>query len=195
MGKIDAIDVAKEEGKIGSSLETLWQDGRNLVGLPQHNVAKQPDSGKDTAAKEANEAFVKAADQISLTEMKLGKFAEEHAASDVVKKFGERTEHDHALMNKELRQITTKQGIALTDTLDVKHQEMIDGLSKLKGSEFDQAYTKDMVAGHEAAIKQFELEAKNGQDAAVKTWAEKCLPMLREHLKLAEAAAKDVKGK
>jgi hypothetical protein len=29
----------------------------------------------------------------------------------------------------------------------------------------------------------------------VKAWAEKCLPTLREHLKLAQAAVKDVKGK
>ena len=113
----------------------------------------------------------------------------------MVKKFGERTAHDHSLMNKELREITTKKGIALAEKLDPKHQELIDELSKLKGAAFDQAYTKDMVAGHEAAIKQFEFEAKNGRDADVKAWAEKCLPILREHLKMAQAAVEDVKKK
>ena len=98
-------------------------------------------------------------------------------------------------MNKELRKITTKQGIALTEKLDPKHQELLDDLSKLKEAAFDQAYTKDMVAGHEKAIKLFENEAKTGRDADVKAWAEKCLPTLREHLKLAQAAVKDVKGK
>ena len=48
--------------------------------------------------------------------------------------------------------------------MDAKHQTLMDELSKLKGSEFDQAYTKDMVAGHEKAIEQFELEVKNGRD-------------------------------
>ena len=71
----------------------------------------------------------------------------------------------------------------------------MDELSKLKGAEFDQAYTKDMVAGHESAIKQFEIEIKNGRDADVKAWAEKCLPTLREHLKLAREAVKDTNGK
>ena len=52
-----------------------------------------------------------------------------------------------------------------------------------------------MVAGHEKAIQLFENEAKNGRDADVKAWAEKCLPTLREHLKLAQAAVKDVTGK
>ena len=44
--------------------------------------------------------------------MKLGKFAEEHAASNVVKKFGERVVRDHSLMNKELREITSKKGLS-----------------------------------------------------------------------------------
>ena len=37
--------------------------------------------------------------------------------------------------------------------------------------------------------------ANNGRDADVKAWAEKCLPILREHLKLAQAAVEDVKKK
>ena len=52
--------------------------------------------------------------------------------------------------------------------LDQKHQDLMDELSKLKGSEFDRAYTKDMVSGHEKAIEQFETEVKNGRDSDVK---------------------------
>ena len=37
------------------------------------------------------------------------------------------------LMNKELREITSKKGIALAEGLDQKHQELMDELSKLKG--------------------------------------------------------------
>jgi putative membrane protein len=159
-------------------------------------VAKQTDS-KDKADKETknDEAFVRAADQINLAEMRLGKVAEENAKSEVVKKFGTQSVGDDALMNKELHKITTKHGIALTEKLDAKHQELLDDLTKLKEVAFDKAYTKDMVSGHEKAIELFENEAKNGRDADVKAWADKCLPTLREHLKLAQAAVKDVNGK
>ena len=159
-------------------------------------IAKQADS-KDKTDKEAttNQTFIRAADQIDLAEVKLGKFAEEHAANDAVKKFGERMVRDHSLMNKELHEITSKKGIKLAEGLDQKHQELMDELSKLKGSEFDRAYTKDMASGHEKVIEQFEIEAKNGRDPDVKAWAEKWLPTLREHLTLARDAVKDVKGK
>ena len=150
---------------------------------------------KKDKAEIANQTFIRAADQIDLAEVKLGKFAEEHAANDAVKKFGERMVRDHSLMNKELHEITSKKGIKLEEGLDQKHQELMDELSKLKGSEFDRAYTKDMVSGHEKAIEQFEIEAKNGRDPDVKAWAEKWLPTLREHLTLAREAVKDVKGK
>ena len=160
-------------------------------------IAKLPE-GKDKAdkeAKSANETFVRAADQINLADMKLGKVAEENAKSDVVKKFGVQAVTDHSLMNKELRKIATKQGIALTEKLDPKHQELLDDLTKLKEVAFDKAYTKDMVADHEKAIELFENEVKTGRDTDVKAWAEKCLPTLREHLKSAQAAVNDVKGK
>ena len=160
-------------------------------------IAKLPDSKDktDKEAKSANEVFVRAADQINLADMKLGKVAEENAKSDVVKKFGAQAVTDHSHMNKELRKITTKQGIALTEKLDSKHQELLDDLTKLKEVAFDKAYTKDMVADHEKAIALFENEVKTGRDADVKAWAEKCLPTLREHLKSAHAAVNDVKGK
>jgi putative membrane protein len=153
-------------------------------------VAKQPDSKDKT-----DTAFIRAADQINLVDMKLGKVAQQHAASDAVKKYGERAVRDYALMNHELREITSKNGIKLSEKLDKKHQEFLSELAKLIGTEFDRAYTKDMVAGHEKAIEMFENEAKHGGDADVKAWAEKCLPTLREHLKLAQAAVKDVNGK
>jgi putative membrane protein len=189
--KIDAIDVTKAGEKTEAALEALWQDARKLFEQPQ---IKSNDKSA-TEAKTADQTFIQTADQIDLTDVKLGKVAQEHAASDAVKKYGERAVRDHSLMNKELKEITTKKGIVLTEKLDQKHQDLLDQLSKLKGSEFDRAYTKDMVPGHEKAIEQFEIEVKNGMDTEVKAWAEKWLPTLREHLKLAQLAIKDVNGK
>jgi putative membrane protein len=160
-------------------------------------AAKAPDTKdkNDKNSKSADAAFIRAADQINLAEMKLGKVAEENAKNDLVKKFGTQSMSDHAHMNMELRKITAKQGITLNEKLDSKHQEMLDELAKLKEVSFDKAYTKDMISGHEKAIELFENEAKTGRDPEVKMWAEKCLPILREHLKLAQAAVNDVKGK
>jgi putative membrane protein len=142
----------------------------------------------------ADQMFVKQADEIDRAEVKLGKLAQDDAAAPAIKSFGERMVADHSRMNKDLRDLTKQKGIALPEKLDEKHQALLDQLSKLKGTEFDRTYSKDMVSGHEKAIETIEAEAKNGQDADVKAWAEKWLPTLREHLRLAKDAVKDVQA-
>lgn len=182
----DLVLIVESEGKISKMKKKEKTD----------TTKKSNSTDKtDKEAKIANETFIRDADQIDLAEIKIGKIAEEHASSEAVKKFGERMVRDHTSMNKELRDITSKKKMDLTEALDQKHQELASELSKLTGAKFDMAYTKDMVAGHEKAIEQFENEAKNGQDSDVKAWAKKWLPTLQEHLKLAQEAVKDVKGK
>jgi putative membrane protein len=144
--------------------------------------------------KSADQAFVRTADEIGQMEVKLGKIAEQYAANDSVKKFGARMVEDHSRMSKELRDLAANKGINLPDGLDQKHQQMMDQLTKLRAAEFDRAYSKDMVSGHQQAIDEFEAEVKNGQDPDLKAWAEKSLPTLREHLRMAQQVAGSVKG-
>ncbi len=159
-------------------------------------TAKPPENKGNTAqgakVSKSDQAFVQAADQIDMAEVKTGKLAQTNAASDAVKKFAERMVTDHTKMNEELRAVASKKGITLAESLDPAHQELLDQLSSLKGAKFDQAYTKDIVAGHEQAIATLETEVKSGQDADVKAWAEKWLPTAREHLALAQEAANEV---
>jgi putative membrane protein len=69
----------------------------------------------------------------------------------------------------------------------------VDQLTKLRGADFDKTYTKDMVAGHEKAVKTFEDASKNAKDPEIKEWAGKQLKTLEEHLEQARATAKDIK--
>jgi predicted outer membrane protein len=53
-----------------------------------------------------------------------------------------------------------------------------------------------MVQAHKDAVTLFQNEAKNGKDGEARAWAEKTLPTLQEHLKMAtEIHAKLGKGK
>jgi putative membrane protein len=141
----------------------------------------------------ADQKFLQAANEIGMAEVRLGKMAQEHASSDAVKRFGERMVRDHTRMGEELQALAQKKGVTLTRELDQKHRELASQLSKMRGADFDQAYTKDMVSGHGKAIEKFETEAKNGQDPEVKAWAERWLPGLREHRELARMTAREVK--
>lgn len=180
----DEVLVVEAEGHLRS-----LQHHANTGGTTQ---VSQQSGNTGIKSGQTDQSFVKAATEIDLTEMKLGKLAESQAQTPAVKKYGERLVTDHKKMNVDLRHIAKAQGVAMPTNLDQKHQEFFDKLSQVKGMQFDRTFTKDMVAGHERAIKRFEAEAKSGQDAAIKAFAEKWLPTLREHRDLAMKAQKEV---
>jgi putative membrane protein len=169
----------------------IFQSGDDVLFVEAEGRLKEMRRGHGAQAKSDRE-FLKAAAQIDLAEMKLGKLAQERASAAAIKKFGERLVADHSKMNKELEMIAKSHGMTLPDNLDQKHQELVDQLSKMNGAAFDRAFTKDLTSGHEAAIKQFDAEAKSGQDADLKAWAERWLPTLREHLEQVRTAAKQL---
>ena len=53
--------------------------------------------------------------------------------------------------------------------------------------------SEKMVKDHKKDIATFEKEAKDGEDADVKAWAEKTLPTLNEHLKMVQDAQSKMK--
>ena len=108
-----------------------------------------------------------------------------HSVNSAIKKYGEHLATDHAKMRDELTALAHKKSIDLPKDLDTDTQEKVDRLAKMNGAEFDRAFTRAMIAGHEKAIQKFEMEIKNGRDADVKAWAEKRVVTLREHLESA----------
>jgi predicted outer membrane protein len=71
----------------------------------------------------------------------------------------------------------------------------IDGLKRLNGAAFDEAYIRRMVQDHERAVKSFEEEAKSGTNAELKRTCNDALPHLQEHLKEARKIANDLKAR
>lgn len=58
---------------------------------------------------------------------------------------------------------------------------------KANGAAFDSAYMTHTATAHKEAVSLFQREAKGGKDAETKAFAEKTLPTLLEHLKMAQS--------
>ncbi len=63
-----------------------------------------------------------------------------------------------------------------------KQQKHIDELKTKKGADFDKAYVELMVDDHKEDVDKFQDEANKGNDADVKAFAAKTLPVLQTHL-------------
>ena len=120
-------------------------------------------------------------------EVAFGQLAKENASSPAVKQFGERMITDHTQANQELMQIAQSQKLDLPKGLDAKHQAKEQKLSTTKGQAFDKAYMQDMVQDHKEDVADFRKEAENGKDPQLKAFAAKYLPVLEQHLQMAQS--------
>jgi len=133
--------------------------------------------------------FVREAAQSGLAEVQMGNLVQQNAQSQQLKDFGQRLVTDHTRANEELMQIAQQKGITAPTTISAHDQHMMSKLSGLNGAEFDRMCQQDAVAAHEKAIKLFQTEAQSGQDAELKAFAQKTLPTLQEHLRMARQAS------
>jgi len=130
----------------------------------------------------SDKQFIINAAQGGMTEVELGKLAQEKASSSDVKQFGSRMIADHSKADDELKAVAAKKGITVPETLDSKHQAMVDHFSHLSGSAFDHAYVHAMVRDHEKDVAEFREASTEARDPDVKNFADNTLKVIESHL-------------
>jgi len=121
----------------------------------------------------------------NMTEIDLGRLAQQKAASAEVKAFGEMLVRDHTKALDALKQAAAQQDLQVPAMVNEKHRELRDRLSMLTGSEFDRAYINAMVDAHEATVKKLEDRKDAGVDA-LQQFASTILPTVQQHLEQAK---------
>jgi putative membrane protein len=161
---------------------------------PSTQDEKKVQKQGEMAAKVVNndKDFIMKAAEDGMLEVELGQLALKQASSEDVKAFARRMVDDHTKANQELTTLAGTKAVTPPSSLDAKHKQMMDKLSKLSGAEFDREYMKAMVKDHQKAVELFERQSKSGRDTELKAWADKTLPTLREHHQMARDVAKKV---
>lgn len=94
---------------------------------------------------------------VNMAEIELGRLAVERAASAEVKSFAQMMIEHHTKANQELEPIAQQLGVERPEQLDAKHRALADRLSTLEGAEFDKAYMRAMVQGHQEVADHVKL--------------------------------------
>ena len=130
----------------------------------------------------ADQSFILAAAQGGMTEVKLGELAAQKGMRADVKEFGQMMVKDHTAINNDLKTLAAQKGVTLPDSLDAKHQAMVDKMTALTGAEFDDAYIKGMIKDHKMDAKEFKAESAATKDADIKSFLDKSIPVVDAHL-------------
>ena len=128
-----------------------------------------------------------------MLEVELGKLAQKKAGSPQVVQFANMMVKDHSKANAELKEIAAAKFITLPAILGNKFQMDYDNMAKMEKKDFDKAYTDYMVKDHKEDIEEFKKETNDGKDAELKAFASKHVPVLQNHLKMAQQASDAVK--
>ena len=136
-------------------------------------------------------SFVMKAAEGGQMEVQMAQTAVSKATTPEVKQYAQRLLDDHSKANEELKTLASAKNVTISMETSPKTQKMVTGMEKYSGEQFDREYMKDMIKDHQKDIALFERQARTGRDTEVKSWAEKTLPTLREHLKMAQ----DISGK
>ena len=162
-----------------------WAQEGNPAGMTP-GTPQQPNN--------ADRLFVRGAALGGMAEVEFGDLAKQKAQSDAVAEFAALMVEDHSDANDRLIGLANEDGIAVPDALDPKHEAMLDQLEKMSGAAFDSAYIRGQVADHQKAAQLLEHEIGSGQDVELKRFASDILPIVLQHLQMAQDIQAEITG-
>jgi len=137
--------------------------------------------------------FVSEAARGGMMEVKLGEVAKQRGTTQEIRDFGQRMITDHSKANEELKQLASTKGAVIPTEMTHHENTEMDRLEKLSGKDFDKEYAEHMVKDHKKDVKEFEDAARDATDPDLKTFAQKTLSTLQEHLRMAQQIQASVK--
>jgi putative membrane protein len=114
--------------------------------------------------------------------VKITEYAAKNASDAKVRDFAERVAKQHKESLKTASDHAKRLKIAVVPDPDKDSKEMIDKLTKLKGTDVDVAFLQWLSHIHENTTL-FDDEVKNGADADLRTYAKNSITSGNEHLK------------
>lgn len=133
-------------------------------------------------------AFMKEAAAAGAYQVATSQLAEHQATSPGVKKLAARVMRDHSAANAQLQKLAVAKSYKLSVALSSAQQKSLASLSAASGQDFDRDYVRQVgIDRLKGDIKSFEFAARTSRDADLKAWAAKTLPMLQEHLAMAQS--------
>ena len=157
--------------------DTLFQLGALLTALTFAGGYRDVDVAQDFV----NRAAVSAQFQISVADLAKERGNERSRA------FAARIRHEHLEARRELEKIAGEQKLEVPQELDARRTAQLENLRGLSGADFDRAFARSQVETQRETVALFEGEATDEANPALRDFAERNLPVLRDHLTRAQA--------
>jgi putative membrane protein len=157
-----------------------------LLGFAFAACAQSGSRDAPLVANAADSMFMAHASADGMAEIHMGQMALEKSSDAKVKQLAQRIVDDHTDANGKLRALAQTKQVTLPTAPTAEAQHSADAMTDLDTKKFDKEWAAAMVKDHQKAVTLFSTEIRKTQDPEIRTFAEKTLPTLKTHLKLAQ---------
>jgi putative membrane protein len=113
--------------------------------------------------------------------------------NEQVKQFAQKMIDDHSELGDKVKVFAKQLGVEIPTQVSKKDKTTMAKLQELSGSEYDQAYIKEMVKDHKKYLSELQMEGTTGQDEAVEDAASQISQVIAQHLQMIQQIANDPK--
>jgi len=163
--------------------------GGSMQGEPMQGGTMQHSSPSSTRSSlsAADLQFIIQAAQSDQTEIRTSQLALQKSRNSQVRQFAQEMIQQHTQSSNKLKPLAAQKGVTLPTSLGAENQALLTQLSKLSGTQFDRAYMIGQVKAHSKTQGIYQKELQQGRDSEVKTFANQVLPLVAEHLRMAQS--------
>jgi len=133
-----------------------------------------------------DETFVRSAAEASMSQVDLGKVAEQRAQNPEVKKFAQLMVEEHSKLTEQLKQLGMSEGINLPTSVSRTDADAHRHLATLSGASFDKNYVQQLTSELERENAEFKRGASTATKTNLKDFAERTLPTIESELQQAK---------
>lgn len=173
-----------------SSEASLREDSTTTEATAADSAVMMVGGAQADATSITDADFLIKAGNADVMEIEAAQLAQSKSADPMVKEVAQMLLKDHTKANEELKQLADKRGVRLPSTSMEGAKQTIDKLKVAKGKDFDKLYLDEIYTAHQKKITLFDAHAKTGQDAEVRAFVDRMLPVLREHGSMIEKQLK-----
>ena len=130
--------------------------------------------------------FMMTAAHSDQNEIQQSKMALAKGVTGMAKEMANKMIADHTKSTADLKKIAAKKGVTLPTDMDAEHKAMAPAMEKLSGKDFEAKYLSQMQTDHQKTANTMMAHEKMTQDADLKAFIGKTLPVVQQHLSMAQ---------
>ena len=150
------------------------------------NGTAMGDSNGPTGPHKDDKEFMMTAAHSDQNEIQQSKMALAKGVTGMAKEMANKMIADHTKSTADLKKIAAKKGVTLPTDMDAEHKAMAPAMQKLSGKDFEAKYLAQMQADHQKTANTMMAHEKMTKDADLKAFIGKTLPVVQQHLGMAQ---------